>query len=237
MSLRWYANRLRSMSVPEIAFRIRERAAKAAARGRLDDWARYPPGGTETPVIPGLVAALYARADAASAGRIADAARILLAGNYATLGVTWPRRDPNRLFDPDIWRLDPVTGETWPSSETFSFDIPYRHEKRLGDIKYVWEFNRLQFLQTLAARVALGREFALGDDGPALAPERGAGDGGVGRAGSRATRHIAASPGIPASSWHCARSVCSSLLPSAENGCPLKRSCASAASCAPRAPG
>ncbi|MFE1601533.1 heparinase II/III family protein [Methylobacterium sp. ID0610] len=155
MSLRWYVNRLRSMSVPEIAFRVRERVAMVTARGRLDDWARYPAEGTAAPVIPGLRAALDARADEMAARRIAVAAQSLLAGEYATLSVTWPRRDPARLFDPEIWRLDPVSGETWPGSEKFSFDIAYRHERRLGDIKYVWEFNRLQFLQTLAAHVAL----------------------------------------------------------------------------------
>ena len=46
-----------------------------------------------------------------------------------------------------------MTGGLWPGSDQFCFDIAYRHERALGDVKYVWEFNRLQFLQPLAAAV------------------------------------------------------------------------------------
>ena len=43
----------------------------------------------------------------------------------------------------------------WPGSDKYCFDISYRHERKLGDIKYVWEFNRLQFLQPVAAYAGL----------------------------------------------------------------------------------
>ena len=48
-----------------------------------------------------------------------------------------------------------MTGKLWPGAETFCFDIPYRHEHTLGDVKYVWELNKLQFLQPLAADFAM----------------------------------------------------------------------------------
>ena len=36
-------------------------------------------------------------------------------------------------------------------SEAYAFDIDFRHDGARGDIKYVWEINRLQFLPGLAA--------------------------------------------------------------------------------------
>lgn len=43
-----------------------------------------------------------------------------------------------------------------------SADIAYRHQSRCGSVKYVWEINRLQFLQPLGAHYALtGDERAL----------------------------------------------------------------------------
>ncbi|AWL99652.2 heparinase II/III family protein [Bradyrhizobium amphicarpaeae] len=83
------------------------------------------------------------------------AAEETLAGQFVALGHTWPKRDPSNLFPAELWRLDPATGGLWPGSEHYCFDIPYRHERALGDIKCVWEINRLQFLQPLAAKVAL----------------------------------------------------------------------------------
>ena len=48
-----------------------------------------------------------------------------------------------------------MTGFSWPGENVFCFDLKYRHERNLGDVKYVWDLNRLQFLQPLAAAVAL----------------------------------------------------------------------------------
>lgn len=155
MSLRWYINRIRSMSVPEIAFRVVERVRRDTARNRLDGWEHYPAAGEAVPVIPGLKAGLVGRADPAARQALADEAARILGGDFAALGVVWPKRDPQALFPASIWVLDPVTGGYWPGAEAFCFDIPYRHERRLGDVKYVWEFNRLQFLQVLAAHHAL----------------------------------------------------------------------------------
>ncbi|HTO27989.1 MAG TPA: heparinase II/III-family protein, partial [Devosia sp.] len=75
----------------------------------------------------------------------------LLAGRYAALGCQWPVRDPGALFPSDLWRLDPVTQTLWPGHGTYAFDIDFRHDGTRGDVKYVWEINRLQFLPVLAA--------------------------------------------------------------------------------------
>lgn len=153
MSLAWYFNRLKAMGPAEIRHRIVEQARKRLAKGRLEGWERYRVT-APLPRLAGLSENLAAAPENLRRDIIAASAD-LLAGHYRALGVTWPQRAPGDLFPPKIWRLDPVTGRLWPGADTYCFDIAYRHERQLGDIKYVWEFNRLQFLQPLAADAAL----------------------------------------------------------------------------------
>src|SRR3546814_20335079 len=49
------------------------------------------------------------------------------------------------------------------SSDVCSSDlsIPYRHARGLGDVKYVWELNRLPHLQAMALLAALDRDAAV----------------------------------------------------------------------------
>lgn len=146
MNWRWTFNRLRSMSLNEVTHRVREKARKSLARGKLEGWERYKCLGPTTS-LSNLSEPLQTQADAPW---IAQETERLLAGEYAALGVSWPKRPSDTLFPPDLWRLDPVSGNLWPGADLYCFDIPFRHERRLGDIKYVWEINRLQFLQPLA---------------------------------------------------------------------------------------
>ena len=64
------------------------------------------------------------------------------------LGVKWPHNIKN-----DIWHFDPISKRQWPSS-SYCFRINYRNNKDYGDVKYVWELNRLQYLQPLATLAA-----------------------------------------------------------------------------------
>lgn len=153
MSLAWYLHRLRAMSPAEIAHRFLEKGKKLSARGRIEGWERYHAPGP-APVLPGLADNLAAASENVKRDILAASAKIL-SGRYQALGADWPSRDAQNPFPPDIWRTDPVTGGLWPGSEFYCFDIPYRHERTLGDIKYVWEYNRLQFLQPVAADAAL----------------------------------------------------------------------------------
>lgn len=149
--LLWKLNRLRAMTLPEIAYRVLEKAKKSMARGAFEGWAHYANPGA-APFLPGLSERLSNTADA---DWLVDTSTASLAGDYAALGQSWPQRPSNALFPPDLWRLDPVSGNLWPAAGVYCFDIAYRHERRLGDIKYVWELNRLQFLQPLAVQAAL----------------------------------------------------------------------------------
>lgn len=155
MSLSWYVNRLRAMGPRELAHRLGEKIKKDRARDRLEGWSRYPSMAVKP--LPGLRDRLMS-APADLRGEIAQAAEIILAGRFSALGVDWPERG-RKLFPASLWRLDPVSGKLWPGADQYCWDIAYRHERELGDIKYVWEINRLQFLQPLAAHAALS-----GDD-------------------------------------------------------------------------
>jgi hypothetical protein len=148
MKLSWYVNRLRNMEPAEIAHRLVEKARKLASKKRHQGWS-----GAGNPTLHPVFPNLPSRVLAASPGQrraVAEAAADLLAGRYAALGRQWPERDPGALFPPELWRLDPVTQALWPDSATYAFDIDFRHDGSRGDIKYVWEINRLQFLPLLA---------------------------------------------------------------------------------------
>ena len=164
MKLGWYINRLRSMEPAEVVHRFAEVMKKRASRSAHEGWARYPAPGRIIP-IP-AVRERFLAAGPAERDTIADAARQSLDGHFSALGRDWPRRAPDDLFPAELWRLDPVTGRLWPGADTYTFDIDFRHDGDRGDIKYVWEINRLQFLVPLAAHAAL-----TGDRAPVVAVE------------------------------------------------------------------
>lgn len=151
MRLGWYINRLRSMAPAEVLHRLGEAMRKRASKGRHEGWARYPAQG-KLPTLPGLRDRIAA-ADPATRAAIAAAAASTLNGRFSALGRDWPERDPAQLFPHTLWRFDPVTSSLWP--ETYALDIDFRHDGHRGDIKYVWELNRLQFLVPLAADMLL----------------------------------------------------------------------------------
>jgi uncharacterized heparinase superfamily protein len=160
--LLWVARRLSNMSPAEIAHRVQEQARRAVDRRLAGGWSAFPASGFGAPGLPGLNESLRAGCDAALRSAIAVSTDHQLAGRYDALGVQWPNREPEDLFPADLWRTDPVTGGLWPGAEVASADIRYRHQSQLGSVKYIWEINRLQFLQPLAAQYALsGDECAL----------------------------------------------------------------------------
>ncbi|MGQ0486739.1 MAG: alginate lyase family protein [Hyphomicrobiales bacterium] len=168
MTIAWYINRLRSMEPGEAAHRIAEKAKKSLARNRLEGWQRYDRGSGPPPALAGL-AERVAAAPPKLRKAIATVAGETLSGKFSALGADWPPRTQDKLFPESLWRLDPVSGGLWPGADAYCFDIAYRHERKLGDIKYVWEINRLQFLQALAAQVLLtGDRRALGAIAAAL---------------------------------------------------------------------
>jgi hypothetical protein len=146
------------MSLPELAHRAQEQVRRAADR-RLDGgWRRFPAPGFGTPQIPGLASGLGSGCNAELRAALAASTETLLSGRYSVHGVEWPHREADDLFPHGLWRMDPVTGGFWPGAESTSAEVGYRHQTHLGSVKYVWELNRLQFLQSLSANYALTRD-------------------------------------------------------------------------------
>lgn len=157
MSLTWYIARIRSMSVPEIVFRVGEHVERSRMRRRSKTIAAAPKH-FHLHTIPGLDDKLIANATPAFRKKLDVVVANILEGKFSALGATWPDADPEDLFPEKAWRIDPGTGRLWPGSDSFSFDIKYRRSGELGDIKYVWEKNRLQCLQALAAAASLNHD-------------------------------------------------------------------------------
>ncbi|MDB5535776.1 MAG: heparinase [Devosia sp.] len=151
MKLGWYLARLRNMSPGEVLHRLVENRKRIESRGRHEGWERFSDGPLPSALL-GLKATFLATP--ASHPPTTAAAQSIMDGRFAALGLEWPQRVHADLFPAALWRLSPDTGSAWPAG-AYCFDINYRQTAGVGDIKYAWEFNRLQFLQPLAAQVAL----------------------------------------------------------------------------------
>ncbi|MFI2507262.1 alginate lyase family protein [Streptomyces sp. NPDC018972] len=143
MSAGWYLRRLSRMGPREIGGRVGDTV-------RRRRWRSAPPdcpgvtGARFTAVLPaGTIAAIPPDA----AKRLVAEADRLMAGHAEYFGVV---RDD--LTDPDWW-YDPKTGRRAP--EGYAFDVPYRDEDAVGDIKQIWEPSRHQYLTVLAAAYAV----------------------------------------------------------------------------------
>ena len=154
--LLWYRDRLAAMSVPEILHRVREQQRRLVSRYHVPQFAALlRPGERDLPALPGLAEGIGALArDGSVLTGWQQLAAQVRDGRFHFLGVDWPAAPA-----PD-WHLDPVTGKRWPAG-LYCFDIPYRHAEDIGDVKYVWELSRLQYLQPLAAYALLSEDSEL----------------------------------------------------------------------------
>ncbi|MGW9028035.1 alginate lyase family protein [Streptomyces sp. NPDC055722] len=146
MSAGWYLRRLSRMGPQEVGGRVGDAVRRRRWRSARPDspavtGARFTavlPAGTIDAVPPDAAKRLIAEADR------------LMAGHAEYFGVN---RDD--LTDPDWW-YDPKTGRRAPSG--YAFDVPYRNEDAVGDIKQIWELSRHQYLTVLAAAYAITGE-------------------------------------------------------------------------------
>ncbi|MFI5942731.1 alginate lyase family protein [Streptomyces uncialis] len=143
MSARWYLRRLSRMGPREVGGRAGDAVRRRRWRSGVPDSPSVT-GARFTSVLPaGTIAAVPPDA----AKRLVAEADRLMAGHAEWFGV---ERDD--LADPDWW-YDPKTGRRAPSG--YAFDVPYRSEDAVGDIKQIWEPSRHQYLTVLAAAYAL----------------------------------------------------------------------------------
>jgi hypothetical protein len=144
--LTWRLNRLRCMSVAEIAHRLQRMIATQAERWNLLGPARVPAADL-TPIVTawiGVPAGIDQAGYLAAADRLACGIFDVFALRGITLGV------------PPRWNRDPKSGIETPLS--FGKQIDYRDPQKVGDIKYLWEPNRHMHLVTLAQAYALSGE-------------------------------------------------------------------------------
>ena len=144
------------MSPAEILHRVGEARARKRLAALADGWrgidAQRLTAVNLAPVSAAL-AAIDPRADRAV---------------VSFLGRTWPRGSgPHGAFLGREWFYDPISQGYWPDAESSAFAVDVRSTsasprpgRPRGDVKYVWEPNRLQMLHPLACRIA--REGAYG---------------------------------------------------------------------------
>ena len=144
----WYLRRLSRMGPREVAGRATDVLNRRRLRRALPEPSAPLPDRRFTATLPG--GALASVAGDATA-RVLETADRLLDGRAQYFGVT--RAD---MVNPD-WSFDPKTGRHAPT-DTFAFDISYRHEDVVGDIKQIWEPSRHQHLTVLATAYALTGE-------------------------------------------------------------------------------
>jgi hypothetical protein len=143
--LLWYARRARTMEQGEL--RARLAGAFGGAAGYLR-WLLSGPGGDREPLDPAQFA--FCRGPERMLPEFswrfeptAEQQADLLAGVHHALGYPWAWT-PER----EVWHRAPDTGHLWP--ERFSNLIDYRPGNPIGDVRVMWEPNRLQQLVALA---------------------------------------------------------------------------------------
>ncbi|MFD9461573.1 alginate lyase family protein [Streptomyces sp. NPDC060027] len=146
MSAGWYLRRLSRMGPREVGGRVGDAVRRRRWRSARPDCPSVT-GARFTAVLPaGTIAAIPPDA----AKRLIAEADRLMYGHAEYFGVV---RDD--LDDPDWW-CDPKTGRRAPWG--YAFDVPYRNEDAVGDIKQIWEPSRHQYLTVLAAAYAITGE-------------------------------------------------------------------------------
>ncbi|MFJ3880122.1 alginate lyase family protein [Streptomyces sp. NPDC090077] len=143
MSAGWYLRRLSRMGPQEVGGRAGDAVRRRRWRTSAPD-APAVSGARFTAVLP--AGTLDAVPPDAAKRLVAEADR-LMAGHGRFFGV-----DREDLVDPD-WSWDPKTGRRAP--QVYAFDVPYRDEEAVGDVKQIWEPSRHQYLTVLAAAYAV----------------------------------------------------------------------------------
>jgi hypothetical protein len=138
MSWRWRLRRLSAMSPQEIGYRAQQHLRALAERSGLSA-VRVPARRCETSGAP-WVAVLPRQFDSAKYCHAADR---VLAGEFDVFAMR-----PARLGFPPRWNQDPKTGRVAPLE--FGKTLDYRDERKVGDIKYLWEPSRHAELLALA---------------------------------------------------------------------------------------
>ena len=155
--LRWYTRRLRSMSVPEVAWRSAQQGRRVLPRSTVSDssaarllsadsdWGSALEAfrrGNDRPV---LLDRARARSIADSSPQVVE--KLVRAAERVAAGrVTYFGYPEVQLGEPIDWNYDPLHLFRWPGKAGARID----HRVAAADPKWIWELNRLQHLPWLA---------------------------------------------------------------------------------------
>ena len=158
--MNWYFARLAAMSWKELVHRIIEWGKKLAWQWDRKGWAHFHNIGDGSILDLEFIRALLRDpTDVIGSDFLLQSIEAIREGDFELLGRSWPQSNQAGWSQgnpsPDFWFCDPVSGERWPGPERYCFSINYRRPALpLGDVKYVWELNRLQVLHVVAVYVA-----------------------------------------------------------------------------------
>ena len=159
-SMKWYLARLATMSWKEVGHRIVEQGKRSFwQRDRLG-WAHFHGiGDGAISDFDFIRTKIRGAANGVEQSFLTQSARCIADGSFELLGQRWPMSNKDGWSrgkpSQDLWFCDPVTGDLWPGPERYCFSINYRRTHRpSGDVKFVWELNRLQFLHVIAVNIA-----------------------------------------------------------------------------------
>lgn len=159
--LSWYASRLAAMSPGEVLHRLREHRRKRHLSSWKDGWTPFE--GADLRRF-GDLSFLKERL-----AYLPDTPVDEWLTDPSHLGRCWHCSYPlHGAGQESFWHFDPVSRQSWPGIEAGPFEANVRmtsaepHETRpYGDVKYVWEPNRLQVFLPLSAHAAKGSDGAL----------------------------------------------------------------------------
>jgi hypothetical protein len=147
MNPAWYLRRLSRMEPSELSGRLSDQALRLLWRVRAPDAQQLSRSRRLAAPLQASVKAMPALsgAPAQASARLIACAEEILEGRWQVFA----KAHPNLGEDPD-WFVDARSGLRAPN-DVYSFDVPYRSETRVGNIKYIWEPSRHHHLTVLAA--------------------------------------------------------------------------------------
>ena len=147
----WLANRFAAMSPTEIIYRIRQTSFRQLAKRGLKNYTLVDD--TSLPILPGFSKGLEELKNNKNLQtRLNEKLNSIKSKPFSAHGKTWPAETGDHR-----WHRDPESGGLWPN-DVFCFSIEARHRSALGDPKFVWELNKLQHLQWVAAHFAVNSD-------------------------------------------------------------------------------
>ena len=151
--LGWYARRLRSMEKGELFWRLRSALPRPGSRESIpddifsdgDDWAdalhRFRTGSNRPIVLDRQRAQGIAERKPEFVAELLELADRFIGGSFSFFG-----HPPVCLKQPIDWHHDPISDVHWPAGPSHRID----HRTAGGNVKWIWELNRLQHLPVLA---------------------------------------------------------------------------------------